>query len=973
MVLLLFFCSGATALIYEVVWSKYLSQLLGSTVQAQTVVLAVFMGGLALGNRWFGALADRTREPLAVYGRIEILIGLYAFFFNVLHQAADGLFRGLGAGRLDQPHVLLVIKACLSVGLLIGPTLLMGGTLPLLASWLQRRSSQDAGRWSARFYAVNSLGAVTGSFLAGFFLIESLGMVSSLQLTAIANVLIGLAAIAISRKGALPPLEKSPEEARSRPIRSSVLASGCLLVAITGGVSMGLEVLSARSLVLIFGASVQSFAIVLMAFILGIGLGGSIVASPRWRTIAADRATVVLLFTAALLIGILVLGITRWVEIYTYAKNGLAQSSMGYRYYQALTAGMSLIVLGIPAGLLGAVVPLWIRHAAADPAALGGGVGRLLTWNTLGAVAGTLITGFVLMPIAGLRGSFFVLTLCICLAGFTTAWFHHRRWAASGMAVLAVVLATLGATTGSGWRDVLSSGMFRVRGTDIDPKAIREHRKSLKIVFYEDAPDATVSIEVGDGIKSQDQTTLRINGKADATTKGDLSTQYLLGHLPMIARPESKDVFVLGFGSGITAGALLGHPIESLTIAENCEPVLRAAHFFHPLNRGVWTNQLTRVINDDARTVLKLGGKRYDVIISEPSNPWMAGVGSVFSLEFYELAASQLKEGGIMTQWFHAYEMNDGIVALVLRTFSRVFPHMEIWDTQQGDLVMVGSKQPWKSDPEVYRRVFDRSEPRKDLERIGLSTPEALWARQLASQRTAFAVPGDGAIQTDVFPVLEYQAPMAFFVGAHSHLLLLFDERTWQMDLASESKRSALSGLPAGSMQSVFAEFHSLNGDLTRYMKMRFPTNGVRPEPDLYAGDQQLPCVFRAPGEFQHKLILPSGVNPTLEGLLRAEHQLRTEPESGRAALESMIALIEQAPKPASASSAHFTMPFINVGARSALGQKDYALAGRFIRAGLNVDASVPHLRYLARIYEREAGGQGTVGTIRGDGPAGGR
>ncbi|MBM3822084.1 MAG: hypothetical protein FJ404_04180 [Verrucomicrobia bacterium] len=963
MVLLLFFCSGATALIYEVVWSKYLSQLLGSTVQAQTVVLAVFMGGLALGNRAFGKWADRTHQPLALYGRIEIAIGIYAFFFHEFHGWADALFRYLGGGRLDQPATLLVIKAVLSVGLLIGPTLLMGGTLPLLASWLQRQSFEHAGRWSARFYSVNSLGAVTGSFLAGFYLIKNLGMVSSLQLTALANVFIGLAAIGLSRRIALPAVGTGSEGESAPPVASRVspLASGCVLVAITGGVSMGLEVLSARSLVLIFGASLQSFAIVLMAFILGIGLGSSVVASPRWKSIAADRATLVLLVCAASVIGVLVLGITQWVDLYTYAKNGLAQSVMGYRYYQILTAGMSLVVLGIPAALLGAVVPLWIRNAADCAGALGGGVGRLLTWNTVGAVVGTLVTGFVLMPIAGLRGSFFILAICVCGAGILTAA-PRRQWRAAGvLAGLAVVLGVLGATTGAGWRDVLSSGMFRIRSTDVDPKSIREHRKSLRIAFYEDAADATVSVEQGDGIKSQAQTTLRINGKADATTKGDLSTQYLLGHLPMLARPEAKDIFVLGFGSGITAGALLGHPIQSLTIAENCEPVIRAAHFFYPLNRGVWTNSITRLINDDARTVLKLGGKQYDVIISEPSNPWMAGVGSVFSLEFYQLAASQLKEGGIMTQWFHAYEMNDGIVSLVLRTFSRVFPHMEVWDTQQGDLVMLGSQRPWKSDPEVYQRVFARAEPRKDFERIGLTSPEAVWARQLASQRTAFAVPGEGPIQSDHFPVLEYQAPQAFFVGAHSYLLLLFDERTWQTELASEAKRSTLNGLAPEVQRSVFTEFLSLNGDLSRYMRQRFPTNGARAEAEIMVGDQQLPCVFRPLHENRHQLVLPPNADPIHQSLLEAEHRLRTRPESWRSVLEEMAGLIERAPKPSAAGATWSPMPFVNVAARTALGRRDYALAGRLIRMGMERDSTVPHLRYLARIYEREVSGQTVV------------
>src|SRR5712692_8861953 len=201
-VIWLFFCSGATALVYEVVWSKFLAQMFGSTIYAQTVVLAAFMGGLALGNRIFGGWADRLRQPVRAYGYLEIGIGVYAFFFPTFDRLADRLFVSIGAGIVEHTGWLLALKGGLSAALLLGPTMLMGGTLPLLAAWLQK-SSLDAGRHSARFYSVNSLGAVTGSLLAGFWLVQNLGMVSSLQMTALVNVVIGAMAIVLSRGGQL--------------------------------------------------------------------------------------------------------------------------------------------------------------------------------------------------------------------------------------------------------------------------------------------------------------------------------------------------------------------------------------------------------------------------------------------------------------------------------------------------------------------------------------------------------------------------------------------------------------------------------------------------------------------------------------------------------------------------------------------------------------------------------------------------
>src|ERR1051326_2459429 len=601
----LFFCSGATALVYEVVWSKYLTLMFGSTVQAQTVVLAVFMGGLALGNRLFGARADRAPRPLAIYGYVELGIGFYAFFFNWFYQLADAVFIRLGTGQLEHRALVLLLKGALSVGLLLGPTLLMGGTLPLLAAWLQRQSS-DAGRWSARFYSINSLGAVFGAGMAGFCLVQALGMIASLQMTAMVNVLIGLTAVGLARRGGNVARAEAVAAPTARAAAGApgpgTLRGACALVALTGGVAMGLEVLAVRSLILIFGASLQAFAIVLMAFILGIGLGSAVVASPRWQHLRGEASTSALLLTAAGWIGVLVLGITEWVDFYSLAKTGLAASEVGYRYHQLLAAMMSIVVLGVPAGLLGAVLPLWIRALATGRSALADQVGRLLTWNTVGAVVGVLLTGFVLMVHAGLRGSFYVLTVVLCAGAFLIALTNRHRRVAGLSAVLGQLVTGAGLSTGEGWRHVLSSGVFRMRGVHFNAQAQESRRKHVRILFYEDAADATVSVEQGDAIVEPDDVSLRVNGKVDASSRVDLSTQYLLAHLPMAVRPESKTVFVLGVGSGISAGALLGHPVEKIVVAENCEPVLRAARFFASWNRDLLSNPRVQIRYEDARS-----------------------------------------------------------------------------------------------------------------------------------------------------------------------------------------------------------------------------------------------------------------------------------------------------------------------------------------------------------------------------------
>jgi spermidine synthase len=827
--LLLFFGSGATALIYEVIWSKYLSQMFGSTIQAQTVVLAVFMGGLALGNNIFGRKADRYPTPVRVYGILETAIGLYAFFFANIYSFADYIFVGVGTKLFNQPAILLCLKGVLSVALLLGPTILMGGTLPLLAAWLQRNFN-EAGRGSAFFYGINSLGAVAGSGIAGFYLVQTWGMVAALQMTALLNILIGGTAFVLGRHQSLYELLEAqaaphtPAPAPARPSKTLKWAS--LAVAITGGVSMGLEVLASRSLALIFGSSIQSFAIVLMAFILGIGLGSAVIASANLPAGRSQKVLVVVLIAASAWVGLLVFNIEGWVEFYRFARTGIARTSVGYTYNQWLSGLIALVVLGVPAALIGSVLPLLIRVVAQDCNTLGAYVGRLLTWNTLGAVIGVLLTGFVIMPQAGLRNAFVILALGLCVMAALIVFRQQWRVALAFPGVVAAALLAVLFFGGEGWKHVISSGVFRSREREFDKSFMAGRKKHIDILFYEDAPDATVSVErrILPGVTNL---ALRINGKPDASSYGDLCPQLLVAHIPMFARPEAKDVFLLGMGTGISASAVLAHPVDQLIVAENCQPVLRAAELFKPWNRDVLNHPKLKIAYEDARTVLKLSPQKFDVIIAEPSNPWTVGVGSVFSQEFYQLAASKLKPGGVMAQWFHVYEIHDDIVSLVLRTFKEVFPHFEIWDCNDSDIVMVGALEPWESSPAAYKETILRNEPFRDLQRIGINSPTALFARQLASQRTAFAIPGDGPLQQDWMPLLEYHAPKAFFLGTRSSLLATFDERTWQQYHAPTWKRDLFPSLSDDDLRSIFRKDGSVNPDIMFYVRNRLGTNNT--------------------------------------------------------------------------------------------------------------------------------------------------
>jgi predicted membrane-bound spermidine synthase len=952
LILLVFFCTGAAALVYEVIWTRYLTLMFGSTIQAQTVVLAVFMGGLALGNRWVGKWADRVRNPLLIYGCFEAVVGLYAFCFPWFYATGDRIFILAGSHLLYQSGWLLALKGTLSLGLLLFPTVLMGGTLPLLAAWLARESL-DAGRWSARFYSTNSLGAVLGAWLAGFILIREWGIEFSLQLTAFSNIAAGLTVAALAHKQAseMPSTvakQDCPVDLDEKP--RFFMRMVCMTVALTGAVSMGLEVLASRSLAMIVGGSLQAFAIVLMAFILGIGAGSAVIASPRVRRWPAEKSTVIFLLATACWVGCVVLAIEQWVEVYRLARLGLARNTTGYLYHQALVGAMSLFVLGVPAALNGAILPLWMRAVSERTGDLGNQVGRLLTWNTMGAVVGVLLTGFIIMPVVGLRGAFGSLAGALCAGALVIA--ISRKMKLAAMACL-VAIAGLGvgfALGGQGWRLVLSSAIFRIRETSYIPNLMEQIKKNVVLLYYKDAADATVSVE-----QANDAISIKVNGKPDASTRGDLSTQMLCAHIPMIACPNAKEVFILGLASGITGGAILKHPIDHLTIAENCMPMLEAARYFDAFNEGVMTNARTRIIKEDARTVLKLSPQTYDIIISEPSNPWTSGNGAVFSQEYFEMAANRLRNGGVMIQWFHVYEMRDDIVTLVLRTFGGVFPYVEIWDAGEGDVLVMGSKQRWQSDLAAMQVLFERPGPRNDMARIGINKPEALWARQQASQDTAFAIPGGGTIQMDLFPVLDYVAPQAFYIGRNSQVLEQFDERTAQAGLSSDAKAKSLSSLNIEDLKSIFGEFNSVNSSIRQYWLTisQLRAQGFKAE----ASDDPngLPMIFRHSQSATGPVVYPDGCSTTLKTLLNARAALVTNPSRWKESVDDILAnlpLYRIDPKPPRDwPSAVFAASAMRI----CLSQKDLTRAEKALRLGLESDPNSDELGYFARIIERTA------------------
>jgi hypothetical protein len=328
----------------------------------------------------------------------------------------------------------------------------------------------------------------------------------------------------------------------------------------------------------------------------------------------------------------------------------------------------------------------------------------------------------------------------------------------------------------------------------------------------------------------------------------------------------------------------------------------------------------------------------------------VVGVGSVFSQEYYQMAASRLKEGGITAQWFHIYEMSDQLVTMVLRTFNSVFPHMEIWDASGGDLILLGSQKPWASSPDHWTRCFEREAPRNDLASIGITSPSILFARQMASQRTAFAIAGDGPLQRDQFPVLEYAAPRAFYLGIGAKGLLRFDERTIQQEMASAEARKVLPALTDSQLDALFGTFVSVNSDIGQYVRWRKQA-GATPEEEVEPdGLRALPCLFRPADQKQSSSVVNPGLNDEEKSVAAALALLGGDRSQQLEGLDRMESLLRNR-KP---DARWFAAACAGKASKVCLLNGQIERSKAFLALGLQWDSRDLQLHYLARIVERE-------------------
>jgi spermidine synthase len=796
---LVFVVSGAAGLIYESIWSRYLGLFVGHSAYAQVIVLVIFLGGMSGGAALAARRSARLAEPLLWYAGIEGVVGLlglafHAVFVSVTDAAYDTVFPALAGGT-----VLLVVKWGIAALLILPQSVLLGATFPLMSAGMLRRlrppasetwPERDAmeatvppdgsGRVLGLLYFANSLGAAAGVLVSGFWLIRVAGLPGTLMAAATLNLVVALAvfaAVRVEREEAAddePAVAPAAPAAMAVPPRSAALWRMLLAVSFgTAVASFIYEIAWIRMLSLVLGSATHAFELMLSAFILGLALGAF------WIRGRADRVRdpIQMLGVVQFAMGALAIAT---LGVYLHAFDWMAalieavdENESGYRLYNLARYGIALAVMLPSTFCAGITLPLITRTLLAARAGERA-IGAVYAWNTLGSILGVSLAALVLMPAVGLRPMLIIGGGLDIAIGVALLWHRAARWPVlrqtASLATAAGIAVVLGASIAPSFDPgILSSGVFRY-GTVPE-------RGSRHIVYYRDGRTATVSVRLG----SDSAYSLATNGKPDASVshfwfdepapdslrfplRGDEATQVLLPLITLAHAPHAREAAVIGHGSGLSSHMLLSSPVLERLVTIDIEPgMVDAARVFRPANERVYSDPRSEFVYDDARSYFASAARRFDLILSEPSNPWVSGVSGLFTDEFYRRVRASLAPGGVFGQWLHLYEIEDALILTVLEALHRNFAHYAIHLTNDVDILVVATNDAPLRGPDWG--VFGAAGVRRDLERFMALTPDALQATLLLTH-AELAPLFDGAIapNSDFRPQLDLGAERTRFL-----------------------------------------------------------------------------------------------------------------------------------------------------------------------------------------------------------------
>jgi predicted membrane-bound spermidine synthase len=761
-----FVVSGFTGLIYESIWSHYLKLFLGHAAYAQTLVLSIFMGGMALGSWLVSRYGGRLRHLLWGYLLVEGLIGILGLLFHRVFLAATDVSFTTVIPALPAGLAINLYKWSLASLLVLPQSVLLGMTFPLISGGIIRRWPDRPGETLAVLYFTNSLGAALGVLVSGFVLIGLVGLPGTTMTAGLLNVALALAVWMVVRRESEPP--PAAPASRAAPPASEAIARWFVMAAfLTGAASFMYELGWIRMLSLVLGSSTHSFELMLSAFIFGLAFGGLYVRKRIERIADPARYLGAIMLTMGVLAALTVPSGNLMYDLMAWSLQAFAHTAGGYVAFNALSQSIAMLIM-LPASFCAGMTLPVLTHALMRRGVGERAIGTIYSANTLGAIAGVLLTVHLLMPLLGVKGVILTgagIHVALGLSRLTPlSWRQPASALAMAMGVAAFALT---AVFGGLDPERVASGVYRTGHGRVPANS--------KVSYLRDGKTATITLLEEAGV-----ITIATNGKPDAGlamgpggASPDEPTMVLLAAIPLSLHPGAARVANIGFGSGLTAHTLLASPeLKHLDTIE-IEPAMveAARRGFGARVHNVFEDPRSHVVYEDAKTFFAASHEPYDLIVSEPSNPWVSGVASLFSDEFYGRMVQYLRPEGYLVQWVQIYETDVGVVASILKALSRHFGAFAIYNTNDVDILIVATRA--GALPAPSGQLWQWPQMRAELDRVGVQSVADLQSRLIGDSRIlgpmfgAMPVPAN----SDFFPFVDLNAPRLRFMGANAYEL----------------------------------------------------------------------------------------------------------------------------------------------------------------------------------------------------------
>ena len=768
---LIFALSGFSGLIYESIWTHYLKLFLGHAAYAQTLVLAIFMGGMALGSWICSSYSGRWKNLFLGYAVAEGIIGLFALVFHNAFDQITQLSYTVILPRLGTPMAVNTFKWTMSTLMILPQSILLGMTFPLMSAAILRVSPQNPGGSISMLYFTNSIGAVFGVLASGFMLIGLIGLPGTIRVAGLINVTLAVVVWLLTRDKQAGRFQVEPD--RSAGSRSGVGWRRLFLAAslITGTASFIYEIGWIRMLSLVLGSSTHAFELMLSAFILGLAFGG------LWikRRIDSISNTVLFLAVVQVVMGILALstlplygntfGVMQWI------LRTLDKTDAGYAVFNISSHAMALIVMLPTTFCAGTTLPL-ITYSLIKQGDGERSIGAVYAANTVGAIIGVFFAIHIGMPLLGLKG-LIILGACLDIGlGLILAWsiaikpYGIRQPVVLSAVSISAIVLTLFLVKMDPYK--MASGVYR------EGKLLSS--KDTEIIYQKDGKTATISVSVNPGIMS-----IRTNGKVDAginidpemEAAPDEITMVVSGAIPMAINPQAKTAANIGFGSGLTTHTLLtNRHLERVDTIEIEKAMVEAARNFGDRVKLAYTDPRSKIYIDDAKTFFSSHNKKYDIIISEPSNPWVSGVAGLFSEEFYRLINRHLTEDGLFVQWIQVYEIDLDLMATVFKAISSNFSDFAVYAPSHSNILIVAKNN--GTVPDMSAGIFNSPETADILKSVRVNNMQDLDIRKIGNKKTLDNFFGSFPMRanSDYYPVLDQNAARTRFLQVNSRDLI---------------------------------------------------------------------------------------------------------------------------------------------------------------------------------------------------------